>query len=212
VAAYTTPDAGDEAVLLASRHDVDLLLVDAPPRLLDDGRLGDDLLTVLERATCDVGVLTGSGERSAGPVVAPFGGRDHDWSAIEVAAWLAGSLGTTLRLLGTEADPTFGRRDASRLLARASLVVQEVVGIATEPVLVPRGEAGVLDGARDARLLVVGLSERWRSEGLGHDRLAVASRAGVPTLFVRRGLRPSGVAPADTFTRFTWTLGSQQPA
>ena len=32
--------------------------------------------------------------------------------------------------------------------------------------------------------------------------------AGVPTLFVRRGLRPSGVAPDETMTRFTWTLGA----
>jgi hypothetical protein len=28
---------------------------------------------------------------------------------------------------------------------------------------------------------------------------------------VRRGLRPGGVAPSETLTRFTWTLGSHQP-
>ena len=72
----------------------------------------------------------------------------------------------------------------------------------------PPGEAGVLDASRDARLLVVGLSDRWRAEGIGHTRLAVALGAEVPTLFVRRGLRPSGVAPNETLTRFTWTLGS----
>jgi hypothetical protein len=27
---------------------------------------------------------------------------------------------------------------------------------------------------------------------------------------VRRGLRPSGVAPSETLTRFTWTLGSER--
>jgi hypothetical protein len=32
----------------------------------------------------------------------------------------------------------------------------------------------------------------------------------VPTLFVRRGLRPSGVAPTETLTRLTWTLGSER--
>ena len=71
-----------------------------------------------------------------GPIVTPFAGVEHDWSAIEVAAWLAQSLGTTLRLLGTEADPAADRRDASRLLSRASMLVQQVVGIVTEPVLV----------------------------------------------------------------------------
>jgi hypothetical protein len=155
-------------------------------------------------------VLTGTGEVAEGPIVTPFAGVEHDWAAIEVAAWLAGSLGTTLRLLGTVADPALGRRDASRLLARASLLVQQVVGIVTEPVLVPPGDEGVLGAARDARMLVVGLSDRWRAEGIGRVRLAVAAEAEVPTLFVRRGLRPSGVAPNETLTRFTWTLASQQ--
>jgi hypothetical protein len=144
-------------------------------------------------------------------VVTPFGGVEHDWAAIEVAAWLAQSLGTTLRLLGAEANPDLERRDASRLLARASLLVQQVVGIVTEPVLVRTGEAGVLEASRDARLLVLGLSDRWRTEGIGHTRMAIALGAQAPTLFVRRGLRPGGVAPSETMTRFTWTLGSHQP-
>jgi hypothetical protein len=66
------------------------------------------------------------------------------------------------------------------------------------------------EASRDARLLVVGLSDRWRTEGLGHARLVVAQGVEVPTLFVRRGLRPSGVAPSETLTRFTWTLGSER--
>jgi DNA-binding SARP family transcriptional activator len=209
VAAYTAPAAGHEAVLLATQHDVDLVLVDAPPELVRDGDVDEDLAELLERAPCDVAALvTGTGAAD-GPIVTPFGGLEHEWSAIELAAWLASALGTSLRLLGTEADPSSGRRDASRLLARASLLVQQVVGIVTEPVLVPPGEAGVLGAARDGRLLVVGLGERWRSEGIGPVRRAIAVGAGVPTLFVRGGLRPSGVAPAETMTRFTWTLGSQ---
>ncbi len=95
--------------------------------------------TVLERAPCDVGVLSGTGEMATGPIVTPFGGAEHDWAAIEVAAWLAQSLETTLRLLGTEADPALGRRDASRLLARASLLVQQVVGIVDRARSRPRG-------------------------------------------------------------------------
>ena len=127
-----------------------------------------------------------------------------------LAAWLARVHGLPLRLLGTEADTGLGRRDASRLLARASLLVQQVAGIVSEPVLVRAGGAGVLDASRDARLLVVGLSDRWRTDGIGHTRMAVALGTEVPTLFVRRGLRPSGVAPNETLTRFTWTLGSEQ--
>ncbi len=210
IATYTTDEPGADAVRLATEHEVDLILLDAASELLESGLPDRDLGTVLERAPCDVGVLSGTGKMGAGAVVTPFGGAEHEWAAIEVAAWLAQSLGTTLRLVGTAADPALGRRDASRLLARASLLVQQVVGIATEPVLVRPGEEGVLEASRDARLLVVGLSDRWRSEGIGHTRLAVAMYAEVPTLFVRRGLRPGGVAPNETLTRFTWTLGSEQ--
>jgi DNA-binding SARP family transcriptional activator len=210
IAAYTTDDVAGDAVLLATQHDADLMLVDAPATLLETGRFDDALSALLAQAPCDVAVLTGGGLASSGPVVTPFGGAEHEWSAIELAAWLAGSLDTSLRLIGTQADPNLDRRDASRLLARASLLLQQVVGIVTEPVLVPSGEEGVLDASRDARLLVIGLSERWRSEGVGPVRRAVAEGAAAPTLFVRRGLRPSGVAPHDTLTRFTWTLASQQ--
>src|SRR5262249_1267963 len=145
-----------------------------------------------------------------GRVVTLFGGVEHYWSAIEVAAQIAGSLGTTLRLLGTEADLARGRRDASKLLGRASLMVQQLVGIVTEPVLIPAGEEGVVRAARDARLLVVGLSDRWRRGGTGPARLSVAAAVLAPTLFVRRGLRPSGIAPRETFTRFTWTLAHER--
>ena len=210
IATYTTGEPGADAVRLATEHDVDLILLDAASDLLESGLPDQDLGVVLERAPCDVGVLSGGGAMATGPVVTPFGGVEHDWTAIEVAAWLAQSLGTTLRLLGTEANPALGRRDASRLLSRASMLVQQVVGIVTEPVLVRPGEAGVLEASRDARLLVVGLSDRWRTEGIGHARLAVALGAEVPTLFVRRGLRPGGVAPNETLTRFTWTLGSER--
>jgi hypothetical protein len=207
VAAYTSLDLGDDAARLAAEHGCDFVLVDAASGLLESVDLDDDLHAILAGAPCDVGVLVpGSRAPGDGAVVTPFGGIEHDWSAIEVAAWLAKAVGTTLRLLGTQGDPAAGRRDASRLLARASLLVQQVIGIVTEPVLVEPGEQGVLEASRDAGLLVVGLSERWRNEGIGDVRLAVAAGSPAPTLFVRRGVRPGGVAPDHTLTRFSWTL------
>jgi DNA-binding SARP family transcriptional activator len=210
VAAYTSTTPGGDAAQLATEHDSELLLVPASRELLQDGQLDDNLTEILDRAPCDVALLAAGAGAVTGPVVTPFGGVEHDWSAIEVAAWIAGSLGTTLRLLGTEADLARGRRDASRLLGRASLMVQQVVGIVTEPLLVPAGAEGVVGAAQDARLLVLGLSDRWRTEGIGPVRLSVAAAVHVPTLFVRRGLRPSGIAPPDTFTRFTWTLAHER--
>jgi DNA-binding SARP family transcriptional activator len=207
VVAYTTSAAGAEAALLAAEQPVDLVLAEAPSELLDRGQLSEPLSDLLEQAPCEVGLLTTGAGTAGGPVVAPFGGAEHDWSAIEVAAWLATALDTSLRLLGTEADPTLERRDASRLLARASLLVQQVVGIVTEPVLIPPGDKGVVKAAAGARLLVIGLSDRWRAEGIGPTRLAIATATDTPILFVRHGSRPAGLGPPGTLTRFTWTRG-----
>jgi DNA-binding SARP family transcriptional activator len=204
IAAYTSLEPGGDAARLATEHDADLVLVDAAPHSRT-GALDDELGVILSGASCDVAILVGGETRSSGPVVTPFGGVTHDWSAIELAAWLANALETTLRLLGTEADPAGGRRDASRLLARASLLVQQLVGIVTEPMLVPAGDQGVVDAAHDARLLVVGLSERWRSEGIGPVRAAVAAAASAPTLFVRAGARATA---SHTMTRFSWTVAA----
>jgi DNA-binding SARP family transcriptional activator len=212
VAAYTTAEAGEEAALLATEQAADLVLAEAPPGVTDGDAMPEPLVTLLRQAPCDVGLLTTAARATAGPVVTPFGGAEHDWSAIELAAWLASSLGTSLRLLGTEADPALGRRDASRLLARASLLVQQVVGIVTEPRLIQPGEAGVVEAAANARLLVVGLSDRWRQEGIGTVRAAIAAAASAPVLFVRAGSKHRGIAPSPTMTRFTWTHTRRDPA
>jgi DNA-binding SARP family transcriptional activator len=205
VAAYTAAEAGAEAAALATEQAADIVLSEAPQELLGDGSLAEPFASLLELAPCAVGLLTSGAGSADGPIVTPFGGAEHDWSAIELAAWVATALGTTLRLLGTEADPALGRRDASKLLARASLLVQQIVGIVTEPRLIQPGDAGVVEAAADARVLVVGLSDRWREEGIGPVRAAVADAASAPILFVRAGLNRRGLAPSQTMTRFTWT-------
>jgi hypothetical protein len=85
-------------------------------------------------------------------------------------------------------------------------VVQRAAGITAMPVLVPAGELGVMEAAADADLLVVGLSDRWRTEGLGAARLDLARSARPPVLLVRRGVRPSVLAPAEELSRYTWSI------
>jgi universal stress protein family protein len=141
-----------------------------------------------------------------GPILVPVGGGENEWAAVEIAAWIASAQGAPLVLVGTAGDEEAGRRDASRLLAHASLAVQRGLGVKSRPLLVPPGHAAIVEASAEARLLVVGLSERWRQEGLGSTRLAVARHAAAPTLLVRRGLRPGGLAPQESLTRFTWSL------
>src|SRR5262249_2851470 len=101
-----------------------------------------------------------------------------------------------------------GRGDASRVLASVSLMVQQVAGVAAEPLLVRPGADPVIEAAAEAGLLVVGLSDAWRKEGLGSVRRAVAREARPPTLLIRGGLRPGGLAPRESFPRFSWSLTS----
>ena len=72
--------------------------------------------------------------------------------------------------------------------------------------LVNLSNEGIIAATEGAGLLVVGLSERWKSEGLGPVRAAIAKSAGAPTLFVRRGLRAGALAPrTGDVTKFAWS-------
>ena len=157
---------------------------------------------MLDAAPCDVALLLAA--PTAGPVLVPFGAAEHDWAALELGAWFARATGAELRLLGAFAGDG---RDASRLLADASLLLQRTAGIAAEPLLAEPGRDSVAELARGAGLLVAGLSERWRQEGLGTMRADLAAAPPAPIVFVRRGLRPGGLAPSASLTRFTWSLG-----
>jgi hypothetical protein len=122
----------------------------------------------------------------------PFGGGDHDYAALELASWISSATGAPLKLLGAAGN---GSGDASRLLASASLVVQQLAGITTEPVLVDMRGDGLMQATHGAGLLVIGLSDRWRSEGLGELRSQIAKSAPAPILFVRTKFAWSRVGP-----------------
>jgi 8-oxo-dGTP pyrophosphatase MutT (NUDIX family) len=201
-AAFSSPCRGEDIVRLASQEAVDLLLMDAGASPLEG-----DAGVVLEQAPCDVALLAeAGGSLRHGPVVVPFGAAGHDWAALELGAWVARATGAPLHLIGAAADRGDNARDASRLLADASLIVQRTAGIVAEPVLASPGRSGIAALAEGAGLLVVGLSERWRHEGLGRVRAELAESPPAPTLFVRRGTRPGGLAPAESRTRFRWSL------
>jgi DNA-binding SARP family transcriptional activator len=201
-AAFASLEPSRDVVRLAANYNVDLvLLVDE----LEDQITGD-IAAVLDHSPSDVAILSGQPLRDAWTdgVFVPFGGGENDWAALELGAWLASATGASLQLVGTKADPRRGLRDASRLLADASLATQLVVGVAAETMLVEPSEDALAEGVRNAALVVAGLPGRWRADGLGGARRALLESS--PVLLVHRGARPGGLAPSDSRTRFSWSL------
>ena len=199
-AAFTSVTPGKDLSRLAGEQEAELVLVNAPEQLLDDGRL----LTLLDEAPCDVAVLV-DGAHGGDAVVVPFTGAEHDWSAVELGAWFALGAELPLVLAGSSSGAAGG--DASRVLASASLAIQRAFGVHAEPLLVEPTAEALVGATQDAAVVIVGLTDRWRRDGIGHTRAALAASAHHPTLIVRGGLRPGGLGPRSSETRFTWTVG-----
>ena len=210
-AAFTTSDPSADTLRLVSRPEVDLLLVVGPAALRRSGELDEPTRAVLNQAPCDVGIWSARTELGedwrAGPVIVPFGASEHEWAALELGAWLAGTRETRLEVLGTAGDSETGQRDASRLLADASLLLQRGLGVSPDVQLVSPGHRGVLEASRDGGVIVVGLPDRWPTEGLGATRWSIVRSAKVPVVLVRSGLRPGGLAPDTSLTRYGWSAG-----
>ena len=199
VAAFTSQAAGEDAVRLAAEQDAAVLLLAAPA----DGAIDPELATVLRAAACDVALVAGGAPAPAGPILVPFSGSAHDWAAAELGASLGGGAVTLLGIAGSAA-----KRDASRLLASASLALQRGAGVRADTLLAGPGAAGVLEAAAQAAAVVTGLSERWQREGIGATRARILLEAPCPVLLVRRGVRPGTLAPPEALTRFSWSGGA----
>jgi DNA-binding SARP family transcriptional activator len=204
-AAFTSLQPSRDALRLASVYDVDLIL-GAAPAGIDEDSVPEELGVLLDGSPADVALLAARKAQSGSDVFVPFGGGEHDWAALELGAWFASVGGDSLCLVGTTADRATGRRDASRLLADASLAAQRVVGVETRPLLAEPTDEALLAAVEEAALVVVGISPRWRREGIGAARRALVRGARPPVLLVHRGVRPSGLAPRQSRTRFSWTL------
>ena len=169
--ALTSTNPGDDLVHIVEREPVDLVITDGRQRLFGEGVPQGDGTELLERAPCDVAILVAKEQDPIElgpdhPILVPFGGAEHDWAALELGSWLAASTGSPLKLLGAggQTDET---KSVTRMLADAGLLVQQATGVSTEPLVVAGGRDSIVDAARGAGLLVLGLSERWKREGLG---------------------------------------------
>jgi len=207
--AFSSAHPGRDLARLAEAEEIDLLLVDGQRPLVGEPVPLVEIRPVLERAPCDVAVLVaregeGIGLGPGASILVPFGGAEHDWSALELGAWLASASGARLKLLGAA-----GQSDevpvVTRRLDDAGMLVRSFAGVPADTIVVERARGAILEAARGAHVLVVGLSERWREDGLGETRSQLARSSGAPVLFVRRGQRVGALAPRDDFTRFSWS-------
>ena len=140
-----------------------------------------------------------------GPVVTPFGGAEHDWSAIELAAWLAASLRHVAPPARHRGRP--GGRDGATPAGcwrapRCSC--SRSSGSSRSRVLIEPGDARRRQASADARCSssaspIAGA----RRESAPFGRPSPRRRRTGPV----RSRRPSpgGLAPSQTMTRFTWT-------
>lgn len=209
VAAFTTDDPPVDVVRLAATYEADLILLDAPDDL-DATPLPAGLATILQKSSADVACVRGAPAtwETGDGVFVPFGGAEHDWAALELAAWFASAISLPLILVGSRADQARGRRDASRLLANASLAVQRIADVVAQPLLVEPKEGALVHAASAAAAVVVGISPRWRQEGIGATRRALIGATGAPVVLVRGGQRPGALAPRKSRTRFSWSIES----
>jgi DNA-binding SARP family transcriptional activator len=206
-AVFTSADRANDAARLADSYAVELVLADSA-EAIDGEHVPDEVAALYERSPADVGIVAGA-PRISESIFVPFGGGEHDWAALELAAWLAAVAGTELVLVGTGSDRQSGRRDASRLLAHAAVAAQRLAGISTRPLLAAPSHEGLCDAVEPAGAVIIGVTESWRSAGIGDARRALVA-AGAPLVLVHRGPRPGGLAPQESRTRFSWTLDYSQ--
>jgi DNA-binding SARP family transcriptional activator len=200
-AAFSTNDATGDILRLQTTHAVDLVVLAAGAPV--GATLDERIAELLDRATADVAVLAPGGRAVGRGLAVPFAGGADDWAAVEIAALLARARDEELRVIGVRG----AARDASRLLADASLAVQRLVGIDAVPHLVEPGADTIAEAAGDAAAILLGLPPRWRTDGLGDVRTSLIARAGPPVLLVHRGIRPGALAPPAAATRFSWSAG-----
>ena len=187
-ACFTSDDPVADLVRLATEQEAELLVVGRAPSGLLAGR------AVRRRAA------RGGREPFApeAPVLVPFGGGGRSGRRSSSAP--GSPARTTCRCACSASPRPTAARDASRMLASASLALQRFAGTAAETALVAPGADGIL--AERGSAIVASLPRG----ALDATRLTLAERAPVPVLLVHGGLHPGGLAPDRTLTRFSWSL------
>jgi len=197
-AAFRTRHLERDLARLAKEQEVELLVVSLPPA----GVLPQNLL---EACPADVALVQATAAEAPEALRVPFSGSTHDWAALALAGRYAAVRSVPIELVGVDAGAA---GDASRILANAAIALQRTVGVDAAARLIPAGARALAAVATADAMVVCGLSDGYRRNGLGPARHALAEAALGDVVFVCAGLRPGTLAPADSGTRFTWSLAA----
>lgn len=182
-----TTDVADAIVREVERRQPSLVLLGWQRPLFGSQILGGVVGEVLRRATTDVAVLVdpaaaGVNLAKGATILVPYGGGYHEDVGLDIALRMAQASGAGITLLGPA-----GESEVHELADRAALAY-EGTGVWTVPVPVDDDPSLVLvDQARDADLVVLGVGDAWVKDQrtLGGLREAVAARTVAPLIIVR---------------------------
>jgi len=183
-----TSDPAETISRVAGERNPDLVLLSVTKPVFG-GRLSTGLVgKVLRDAPADAAVLVdpagrGANLRKGAQVLVPYGGGFHEDVGLDLALRLARSSAGQVRLLGAAAD------GQPHELAETAAGAYEREGVWTTSHIVDGDIVReVLDAARDADLVVLGVSDTWADEpdSVGHLREVVAGATATPLLVVRR--------------------------
>ena len=142
---------------------------------------------------------------AGGEVAVPFGGGEHDWAALELGA--CARCCDAARRCGSSARAPIRAAAAATRAACSPTPRSPSSGSSTSrrrrcsPIRTSSSRPSPTRAWSS-----VGISPRWRHEGIGAARRALVRDARPPVLLVHRGPRPGLLAPRESRTRFTWTL------
>jgi class 3 adenylate cyclase len=195
---FRTDDPGTAIDKLSDREDVGVVIVGGD----GDGPSAFSL-SILRTASPETLLHAPGGSEEIEEIFVPFSGSDHDWVALELASHLARTLEAPIILVGSRSASNPVDEDASRLLASASLVVQQLTRIVPEPLLLPPGAGPLLQHLKPSSHLITGVPVDLEERGLGKARTELFRSCAAAT-FVRSPTDAN--ARRRTATRFSWTL------
>lgn len=174
---FTSRDVAGDICAVANARKVDLVLMGFHKPVFSSTILGGTVHRVLRESDSDLAILVDRGVEQTQRILVPFAGGTHDTLAIDLASRIARTLKAHVVVLhvispSTDRKPLGAREEVQRFFNDPSMPAQVEFKVIEHhsPIDV------VLEEARQANLVIVGMTEQWGMEsrlvGLRPERIA----------------------------------------